>query len=200
MTTKSDSVPAITADPLFSTNYSIYINHTDAGGIVYHANHLVFFENCRRDWFTKLNISGYFLQTQEGHIQHFVVSQAQLQYRKAILLDETIEVRIDKVELKPASIIFYQSIHRRPSLSTQHPKQASSDTLLSSAKIVIACVQNQLNPTASKNSEPAATLADGSLSGQSATQNNQTTSIKPVRVPKSLRNTIEQAIHEYNNK
>ena len=56
MTTKSDSVPAITADPLFSTNYSIYINHTDAGGIVYHANHLVFFENCRRDWFTKLNI------------------------------------------------------------------------------------------------------------------------------------------------
>jgi acyl-CoA thioester hydrolase len=128
------------------------------------------------------------------------VIQAQLQYHKAILLDETIEVRIDKVELKPASIIFYQSIHRRPSIPTQHPKQASSDTLLSSAKIVIACVQNQLNPTASENSEPAATLADGSLSGQSATQNNQTTSIKPVRVPKSLRDTIEQAIHEYNNR
>ena len=128
------------------------------------------------------------------------MSQAQLQYRKAILLDETIEVRIDKVELKPASIIFYQSIHRRQSIPTQHPKQASSDTLLSSAKIVIACVQNQLNPTASENSEPAATLADGSLSGQSATQNNQTTTIKPVRVPKSLRDTIEQAIHEYNNK
>jgi len=205
MTTKSDSVPAITADPLFSTNYSIYINHTDAGGIVYHANHLVFFENCRRDWFTKLNISGYFLQTQEGHIQHFVVSQAQLQYRKAILLDETIEVRIDKVELKPASIIFYQSIHRRQalhtkSLSTQHPKQASLDTLLSSTKIVIACVQNQLNPTTSKSSEPAATLTDGSLSGQSPAQNHQTTSIKPVRVPKSLRDTIEQAIHEHNNR
>jgi len=204
MTTNPNNVSTIKTEPLFSTNYSIYINHTDAGGIVYHANHLVFFENCRRDWFTKLNISGYFLQTEEGHIQHFVVSQAQLQYHKAILLDETIEVRIDKVELKPASIIFYQSIHRQQPLPTQHSKenglnhsQASSDTLLSSTKIVIACVQNQLNPTASKSSETAATLTDSPLPGQSAAQTNQMTPIKPVRVPKSLRDTIEQAIDQH---
>ncbi len=100
--------------PLFATDYRIYINHTDAGGIVYHANHLVFFENCRRDWFTKIGLNGYFLQADNGQVQHFVVSQAQLHYRKAILLDEIITVHIDKVELKPASIIFYQSIHRKP--------------------------------------------------------------------------------------
>lgn len=29
--------------PLFAKDYNVYINHTDAGGIVYHANHLVFF-------------------------------------------------------------------------------------------------------------------------------------------------------------
>ncbi|WP_243443632.1 thioesterase family protein [Psychrobacter sp. JCM 18903] len=98
--------------PLFTKNYNVYINHTDAGGIVYHANHLVFFENCRRDWFGELNLNGYFLQTNDGEIQHFVVSQADLQYKRAILLDEVISVRIDKVELKPASIIFYQSIYR----------------------------------------------------------------------------------------
>lgn len=28
--------------PIFATDYNVYINHTDAGGIVYHANHLVF--------------------------------------------------------------------------------------------------------------------------------------------------------------
>jgi acyl-CoA thioester hydrolase len=28
--------------PLFAKDYNVYINHTDAGGIVYHANHLVF--------------------------------------------------------------------------------------------------------------------------------------------------------------
>ena len=204
MTIKPNSAPLTKTEPLFSTNYSIYINHTDAGGIVYHANHLVFFENCRRDWFTKLNISGYFLQTEEGHIQHFVVSQAQLQYHKAILLDETIEVRIDKVELKPASIIFYQSIHREPSWLIQQSKensqdypQASSDTLLSSAKIVIACVQNQPNLTAPESSEPAATLTESPLSGQSTAQTKQMTPIKPVRVPKKLRDTIEQAINQH---
>ena len=121
--------------PLFSTHYHIYINHTDAGGIVYHANHLVFFENCRRDWFTKLSLGGYFLQTDSGDIQHFVVSQAQLQYRRAILLDEVVEVRIDKVELKPASIIFYQSIHRQlpvdPTLTNSNDSsttKSSTDT------------------------------------------------------------------------
>lgn len=97
--------------PLFAKDYNVYINHTDAGGIVYHANHLVFFENCRRDWFTELGLNGYFLQTDSGEVQHFVVSQADLQYKRAILLDEVISVRIDKVELKPASIIFYQSIY-----------------------------------------------------------------------------------------
>ena len=44
----------------FSTTYKIYINHTDAGGIVYHANHLIFLENCRRDWLASLGFDGYF--------------------------------------------------------------------------------------------------------------------------------------------
>ena len=82
MTKATDTKPATitksecAATPLFATDYNVYINHTDAGGIVYHANHLVFFENCRRDWFTKLALNGYFLQTNDGQIQHFVVSQA----------------------------------------------------------------------------------------------------------------------------
>lgn len=45
---------------VFSNHYKVYINHTDAGGIVYHANHLTFFENCRRDWLTSLGFDGYF--------------------------------------------------------------------------------------------------------------------------------------------
>nr|WP_317198882.1 thioesterase family protein [uncultured Psychrobacter sp.] len=160
--------------PLFATDYHIYINHTDAGGIVYHANHLVFFENCRRDWFTKIGINGYFLQNDSGQVQHFVVSQAALNYRQAIYLDEIINVRIDRVELKPASIIFYQSIYR-----------AKSNTLLSSAKIVIACVQNQLSASAA-----TSTKADTNA----VTPVANVTSIRPVRVPKSLCLVIDKAI------
>ena len=176
--------------PLFTKDYNVYINHTDAGGIVYHANHLVFFENCRRDWFGKLNLNGYFLQTDDGEIQHFVVSQADLQYKKAILLDEVINVRIDKVELKPASIIFYQSIHRH-SPNNLSPDNANSNanassSLLSSGKIVIACVQNQVKTKPVSNNKADTAVAS-------------TTLMRPIRVPKNLRDAIEQAIYEQLN-
>lgn len=170
---------------LFATDYHIYINHTDAGGIVYHANHLVFFENCRRDWFTKIGLNGYFLQADNGQVQHFVVSQAQLHYHKAIFLDEVIAVRIDKVELKPASIVFYQSIHRQSAADS--PAAKASNSLLSSAKIVIACVQNQVQTetTASNQvSEAPAAMASAAP-------------IRPIRVPKKLHHIIEQAIAQH---
>ena len=173
--------------PLFATNYRIYINHTDAGGIVFHANHLVFFENCRRDWFTKIGLNGYFLQTDDGQVQHFVLSQAQLNYHKAIFLDEIISVRIDKVELKPASIIFYQSIHRQQAAGESATN--TNDTLLSSTKIVIACVQNQVE------SEPAAKPVDNDSNIPAAVAN--ATPIKLIRVPKKLHNIIQKAMDQH---
>lgn len=178
-TAATGNVNATNLAPLFATDYHVYINHTDAGGIVYHANHLVFFENCRRDWFTQLGLNGYFLQTDDGQVQHFVVSQAQLHYRKAILLDDTISVRVDRVELKPASIIFHQSIHRRAPTDERTVSQdalaqdiLAKDTLLSSGKVVIACVQNQVK------SDNAASAAP----------------IRPIRVPQKLYDSIQRAI------
>ena len=180
-TKTASNKPAANASitPLFATDYNVYINHTDAGGIVYHANHLVFFENCRRDWFTKIGINGYFLQTDNGDVQHFVVSQADLQYKRAVLLDEVINVRIDSVELKPASIVFYQSIHRHTS-STD-----ANDSLLSRAKIVIACVQNQVTAEAISNEDAAVTHA---------------APMRPIRVPQKLHHAIKDAINQHDDK
>ncbi|AAZ19051.1 possible thioesterase [Psychrobacter arcticus 273-4] len=167
-----------TITPLFTTNYNVYINHTDAGGIVYHANHLVFFENCRRDWFTQLGLNGYFLESNDGQIQHFVVTQADLQYKHAILLDEVINVRIDNVEIKPASIVFYQSIYRQQ--SQDNTANNAKAVLLSSTKIVVACVQNQITPDSIDNNA-----------------SNNTAPMRPVRVPQKLRDAIERAIAEH---
>ena len=170
--------------PLFAKDYNVYINHTDAGGIVYHANHLVFFENCRRDWFTELGLNGYFLQTDAGEVQHFVVSQADLRYTNAILLDEIISVRVDKVELKPASMVFYQSI-RRTAPNNAMGNTAVNSQILSSAKIVIACVQNQVKPKPMANDE----------NNQSDTVSTDAP-MRPIRVPKKLRDAIEAAISQ----
>ena len=179
----------VAVEPLFATDHRIYINHTDAGGIVYHGNHLVFFENCRRDWFTKLGLNTYFLQSDNGPAQHFVISQANLQYQKAILLDETINVRIDKVELKPASIVFYQSIHRHlpknMTASTATPKL--SETLLSSAKIIIACVQNQTNTETNNRATTSATFPSAAP-------------IRLIRIPKKLYDSIQHAIVQQQDK
>ncbi len=184
-TTSNDSNAVSTSDkssaPLFATDYKVYINHTDAGGIVYHANHLVFFENCRRDWFTELGLNGYFLQTDSGDVQHFVVSQADLQYKRAILLDEVINVRIDKVELKPASMIFYQSIHRHTPDGSSINK--ANNSLLSCTKIVIACVQNLVTPESISNNE-------------SNTAATSTIPMRPIRVPQKLHDAIQKAITE----
>ena len=171
--------------PLFAKDYKVYINHTDAGGIVYHANHLVFFENCRRDWFTELGLNGYFLQTNKGEVQHFVVSQVDLQYKHAILLDEMVSVRVDKVEIKPASIIFYQSILRHTVQNDTTDKKVLPSLVLSSAKIVIACVQNLVKI------EPMANSGTKSVSSDNTAR---TAPMRPIRVPKPLRDAIEHAI------
>ncbi|OXL26507.1 thioesterase family protein [Psychrobacter sp. DAB_AL32B] len=184
--THAVSKPSSATTPLFATNYNIYINHTDAGGIVYHANHLVFFENCRRDWFTKLGLNGYFLQSDDGNIQHFVVSQAELQYKQAILLDEVITVRIDKVELKPASIIFYQSIYRQQPKNEFSGNNKASATLLSKTKIVVACVQNQLTTDTISNNKSDADV-------------NNIAPMRPIRVPQELHDAIQQALALHND-
>ncbi len=190
ISSKSQSIASPIEDaqtPLFSTFYKVYINHTDAGGIVYHANHLVFFENCRRDWFSTLDLNGYFLQTSEGHVQHFVVSQVELYYKKPILLDERIKVSIDSIDLKPASIIFYQSIYRHHSKNPTTDDSIAADELLSRTKIIVACVQNQITP------QIVSTI--DSRSNDTIAPINP---MRPVRLPEALHLTLQQALTTHN--
>lgn len=129
--------------PLFQNHYKVYINHTDAGGIVYHANHLTFFENCRRDWLTSLGFNGYFFDTdgtadgtdgQQGKV-HFVVSRADLTYKLPLLVDDNLVVAITDVTKKPASLIMTQHIYR----SDDDFNQGKVATI---GVITLACVMN----------------------------------------------------------
>ncbi|MDO4250521.1 MAG: thioesterase family protein [Moraxella sp.] len=119
---------------MFCYDCKVYINHTDAGGIVYHANHLTFFENCRREWLGSMGFGSYFLTLDEDTL-HFVVSHAELTYHAPLLVDDALSVTIDKVIQKPASLILHQSIYRKQPI----PQKASS------AIITLACVKNSSN-------------------------------------------------------
>ncbi len=127
---------------IYQKNYKVYINHTDAGGIVYHANHLTFFENCRRDWLASLGYDGYFFDLSDdgegtvnthgqGGAVHFVVSQAELKYIAPLLVDDELSVTVDSLTIKPASLILSQSIYR-----------PDSDKPATTGSITLACVRN----------------------------------------------------------
>ncbi|MDO4427303.1 MAG: YbgC/FadM family acyl-CoA thioesterase [Moraxella sp.] len=117
---------------IFSHPYKVYISHTDAGGIVYHANHLTFFEHCRRDWLTSLGFDSYFLD--DG--RHFVVKNVTLDYKEALLLDETLIVSIDTVLAKNATLILTQSIYK-------NQKDLEQKKAAAAAVITLTCVRHE---------------------------------------------------------
>lgn len=160
----NDKKPRITADQptLFCQSFRIYLDDTDAGGIVYHANHFKLFERCRRDWLRELGVNSYFYQKQSGDasiIPHehdptaeiqFVVSDAKIKYLKPILLDYLVDVTIQHVIAKSASLILEQAIWLNNDNDPTQEKQ-----LLTFATTTLACVatskdsngQTQVRPT-----------------------------------------------------
>lgn len=129
--------------PIFKNHYKVYINHTDAGGIVYHANHLTFFENCRRDWLTSLGFDGYFFDTdgqangtdgRAGRV-HFVVSHADLSYKLPLFVDDLLIVTIQEVHKKSASLTITQHIYR-------NENDFKAGNIASTGIITLACVTN----------------------------------------------------------
>jgi acyl-CoA thioester hydrolase len=102
---------------VFTWTVRVYYEDTDAGGIVYYANYLKFFERARTEWLRALGIHQQDLLDQQGVA--FVVRSASVEYISAARLDEELYRR--------ASIQFFQQAWR-------------GDTLLSSANVKVGCV------------------------------------------------------------
>ncbi|WP_076795719.1 MULTISPECIES: tol-pal system-associated acyl-CoA thioesterase [Mycetohabitans] len=118
--------PEPAARPGFIWPVRVYFEDTDAGGIVFYANYLKFFERARTEWLRAGGID----QRQLADTQQvmFVVRSTAVDYRAPARLDDVliIESRIER--LGPASVDFYQ--------------QASCDgKVLSTGTIRVACVQ-----------------------------------------------------------
>jgi acyl-CoA thioester hydrolase len=113
--------------PSFSWPVRVYYEDTDAGGVVYYANHLRFFERCRTEWLRTLGWSQRQLADREGLV--FVVAAAQVQYLRPARLDD--ELRIEA------------SIHARGASYIEFAQQAwRGDELLSRGRVKVACVDS----------------------------------------------------------
>jgi acyl-CoA thioester hydrolase len=112
----------------------VYYEDTDAGGVVYHANYLKFFERARTEMLRTVGYEHDWLKTHAGII--FVVRSLQIDYLHPALFNELLQVSSDIIETKKASFTFSQQISR-------------GDKVLCSGIVRIACLDaNTLRPKA----------------------------------------------------
>ncbi|WP_298429674.1 tol-pal system-associated acyl-CoA thioesterase [Ottowia sp.] len=87
----------------------IYWEDTDAGGIVFYANYLKFFERARTEWLRFLGVNQQALRERTGGL--FVVSEASLKYHRPARLDDELVVTAQLQEAGRASLLLRQQAH-----------------------------------------------------------------------------------------
>jgi acyl-CoA thioester hydrolase len=115
----------------------VYYEDTDAGGVVYYANYLKFFERARTEMLRALGFEQDEIRAEAGVL--FAVKSVQVEYLKPALFNDALTVSATISELKRASLIFEQAIRRGG---------ADGETLCQ-ATIRIACLKaDGLRPAA----------------------------------------------------
>jgi len=89
----------------------IYWEDTDAGGIVFYANYLKFFERARTEWLRSLGFSQQLLREQTGGM--FVVSETSVRYLRPARLDDELIVTARLETSGSASMIIAQQARQR---------------------------------------------------------------------------------------
>ncbi|WP_295636541.1 tol-pal system-associated acyl-CoA thioesterase [uncultured Methylibium sp.] len=113
------------ADADFGFALRVYWEDTDAGGIVFYANYLKFFERARTEWLRSLGVEQEKLKQDEGTI--FVVSSTAVRYLRPARLDDWLHVTVIAQDRRQASLTVSQQCWR-------------DDTLLAEGTIRIGCV------------------------------------------------------------
>jgi acyl-CoA thioester hydrolase len=90
----------------FAWPVRVYWEDTDAGGIVFYANYLKFFERARTEWLRSLGIAQSALRESSGGM--FVVSDTQISYRQPARLDDELLVTAWPIETGRASMTIQQ--------------------------------------------------------------------------------------------
>ena len=96
--------------PAFIHPLRIYWEDTDAGGVVFYANYLKFFERARTEWLRTLGFHQERMRTEGGAM--FVVADTRVRYLSPARLDDLLEVSVRVVESGRASLRLVQQACR----------------------------------------------------------------------------------------
>lgn len=112
-------------EPPYRHPVRVYWEDTDAGGIVFYANYLKFFERARTEWMRSLGVEQQALRERTGAM--FVVSDTSIRFRAPARLDDQLDVTVDVRHAARASLVLRQQALR-------------NGELLAEGEIRIACV------------------------------------------------------------
>ncbi|HEY8024597.1 MAG TPA: tol-pal system-associated acyl-CoA thioesterase [Burkholderiaceae bacterium] len=125
----------------FNWNIRVYYEDTDAGGIVFYANYLKFFERARTEWLRASGVNQQVLS--ETQRVMFVVKSTAVDYHAPAKLDDELNVTVVVRRLGRASVQFVQEAWRIGKLPGEEPR------LLASGEIKVGCVDvDSLRPSA----------------------------------------------------
>ena len=103
----------------------VYWEDTDAGDVVYHAAYVRFLERARSEWLRSFGISQIALREQRDVL--FPIRSMALEFRAPARLDDQLDVEVNLLQLRSASMQFAQRILR-------------GGELLLEAKVRAACI------------------------------------------------------------
>ena len=116
----------------FAWHVRVYYEDTDAGGIVFYANYLKFFERARTEWLRAAGIGQQLLA--ESHRVMFVVKSTAVDYHAPAKLDDELKLSVVVERLGRASVQFIQEAWR---INGGQPQ------LLTSGHIKVGCVDTE---------------------------------------------------------
>jgi tol-pal system-associated acyl-CoA thioesterase len=102
----------------------VYIEDTDAGGIVYYVNYLKFMERARTEFMRSLGFGKEFIFRSD---LMFVVRDVAVTYKLPARLDDALAVTARVVRLRGAGMVFHQTVRR-------------GDEVLAQGEVTVACV------------------------------------------------------------
>ena len=94
----------------FSIPVRVYYEDIDAGGVVYYANYLKFFERCRTEWMRRIGHDQSQLAADAGIV--FVARKAGCEYLKPARLDDLLTVGLEVEKLTRVRVVFRQHVRR----------------------------------------------------------------------------------------
>ncbi len=108
----------------FSFKLRVYIEDTDAGGIVYYVNYLKFMERARTEFMRSMGYGKDYIFNQD---LMFVVRDVAVTYLRPAALDDELEATASIRQVRGAVMILHQSVRR-------------GEEILAQGDVTIACV------------------------------------------------------------